>query len=94
MCYTPRQLRHTMRGEGDRIGGLPERPPQHIRPPEAPQGRGAGAPQTPLATLTLNPSAHPAHHTDSPHEFTIYLPSEHFGHSEWMQTSLVTRKIR
>lgn len=91
MCYTPRQLRHTMRGEGDRIGGLPERPPQHIRPPEAPQGRGAGAPQTPLAALTLNPSAHPAHHTDSPHEFTIpplgalwaqRVDADILGHSE------------
>ena len=88
MCYTPRQLRHTMRGEGDRIGGLPERPP-HIRPPEAPQGRGAGAPQTPLAALTLNPSAHPAHHTDSPHEFTPFgalwaqrVDADILGHSE------------
>jgi hypothetical protein len=42
MCYTPRQLRHTMRGEGDRIGGLPERPP-HILPTSAPQKHPKGA---------------------------------------------------
>ena len=87
MCYTPRQLRHTMRARGrsDRWPPREAAPhPTHIRPPEAPQGRGAGAPQTPLAALTLNPSAHPAHHTDSPHEFTIYLYIPPFG-ALWAQ---------
>ena len=80
------------RGRSDRWPpreAAPHPPPRST--PIAPQGRGAGAPQTPLAALTLNPSAHPAHHTDSPHEFTIpplgalwaqRVDADILGHSE------------
>jgi len=90
---TPTAPHDARRGRSDRWPpreAAPHPPPRST--PIAPQGRGAGAPQTPLAALTLNPSAHvPAHHTDSPHEFTIpplgalwaqRVDADILGHSE------------